>query len=71
DNGKGIDEETKSHLFEAGVKENSESPRAGLGLSIAKAIVVAHGGSIRLEDSPNGTCFRIEIQTEGQDEGLA
>ena len=49
DNGEGISPELLSHVFErryAGTQEG-----AGLGLSICKEIVEAHGGSITMESS--------------------
>ncbi len=37
----------------------------GLGLSIARDIVVAHGGDIRVDESPNaGTSFTLDIPAE-------
>lgn len=68
DNGKGIDEKLKSHLFEAGPQSDGDRSRAGLGLSIARAIVTAHGGEISLDDAPNGTCFRVVLPVEDQEE---
>jgi len=42
---------------------------SGLGLSIAKALVEAHGGSIRAEASPSGgTCIRFTIPIGGGSE---
>ena len=40
---------------------------AGLGLSIAKGIVEAHGGRIVLEQPGKGTCFRVHLPIEMPD----
>ena len=43
-----------------------DSPRgAGLGLSIVKGIVQAHGGRIGLEEIENGACFLVQLPAEG------
>ena len=56
DNSIGIKDEFKATAFEPMV--GSE----GIGLDIVKNIVVAHGGSIRLEDNPGGgTIFFISL----------
>ncbi len=70
DNGVGIPAEAMPHLFErffrvdqsrSGSKGNS-----GLGLAISKAIVEAHGGSIRAERrAEGGTEFIIELPLSG------
>jgi len=52
-----------------GVEEVLERPKerqsptsgAGLGLSIAYAIVAAHGGTLRLERLPRGTCWHVDL----------
>ncbi len=36
---------------------------AGLGLSIAKGIVAAHGGRLELTSPPKGTCFSVYLPT--------
>ena len=64
DDGPGIPEDLAPHVFDRFTK-SSASRGSGLGLAIAQAIVVAHGGSIRLlavggHGSPTGT--RIEVR---------
>lgn len=52
DDGAGMDEETKRSLFERyyrGTNTDEATDGAGLGMSIAKAIVVAYQGSINVE----------------------
>jgi signal transduction histidine kinase len=67
DSGPGVAPEMRSHVFErfgrAAVVPGDEG--FGLGLSIVKAIVEAHGGSVRIEDAePQGAVFVIEIPEE-------
>jgi signal transduction histidine kinase len=45
-------------------RKRGESAGAGLGLSIARGIVVAHGGVLELERPPRGTSFRITLPVE-------
>jgi len=51
------------------VTPQRRAPRAGagLGLSIAKAIIEAHGGSIELRRPARGTCFRISLPVEASE----
>ena len=59
DNGIGIRDEFKAKAFEPML--GSE----GIGLDKVKDIVVAHGGTIRLEDNPGGgTIFIITLSTQ-------
>jgi len=44
---------------------------AGLGLSIAKGIVEAHGGRIELAARHRGTCFRVHLPVEEAGAGRA
>jgi two-component system, OmpR family, sensor histidine kinase BaeS len=53
DNGSGIPPEVLPHIFERYYK-SSDSGGMGLGLSIAKYLVEAHGGTIRAENAPGG-----------------
>ena len=43
-----------------------KSAGAGLGLSIARGIVQAHGGRIELIPLPKGTCFRVYLPVEAE-----
>ncbi|MEN3225292.1 ATP-binding protein [Mycolicibacterium porcinum] len=69
DTGHGITPEHLPHIFDrlyrADPARTREHGGSGLGLSIAKAIVEAHGGSIRAESSssPKQTTFTVELPT--------
>lgn len=58
DNGEGIPLEYRENVFKPFFRvdssRNSATGGAGLGLSIARDIITAHGGEILLEDSPDG-----------------
>jgi PAS domain S-box-containing protein len=67
DTGPGIAAEEQQHLFDRfwqGAKQRSAG--AGLGLSIAKGIVEAHGGSLRVDSTPGrGATFTFVLPVEG------
>lgn len=64
DEGPGIPEDERPHIWERLYRgtEARKKPGLGLGLSIARAVTQAHGGSITAE-SPDGrgALFRVEI----------
>jgi signal transduction histidine kinase len=66
DDGPGISDEQKDNMLEPFVRGDSarnmdEAAGFGLGLSIARAIVLAHGGELSLHDSePHGLRVRIQ-----------
>ncbi len=64
DDGAGMPAEVALAPFDPNRRRRTPSAGAGLGLSIAKGIVTAHGGSIDLEQPPQGTCFRIRLPVE-------
>jgi signal transduction histidine kinase/ABC-type multidrug transport system ATPase subunit len=73
DDGTGMPEELTA-AFDVAPQRRAPSAGAGLGLSIAKAIIEAHGGSIELRRPARGTCFRISLPVEasyrpGTDDG--
>ena len=66
DSGPGIPPDQLEHVFERFYRLDGGRSRdrggSGLGLAIARAIVEAHGGSIRAETAPGqGATFRIEL----------
>lgn len=58
DNGPGIPEEMRDEVFRPffrlDASRNSETGGTGLGLAIARDIIHAHGGDIKLDESPMG-----------------
>lgn len=68
DDGDGIPDDAKEKLFEmffTADKGTGDARRGlGLGLSLCKSIVEAHGGSIRVYDNkPHGTQFRFTLKS--------
>jgi signal transduction histidine kinase len=67
DDGPGISDADKAHVLEPFVRGDQarnmdEATGFGLGLSIANAIVAAHGGTLSLHDrNPNGLIARIRL----------
>lgn len=71
DNGPGISDEAKQRLFDMFYTANTSSAGAdsrrglGLGLSLCKSIVEAHGGSIAVHDNqPHGAVFSFTLPLE-------
>lgn len=69
DNGKGITDEAKKRIFDMFYTADNhygDGRRSlGLGLSLCKSIVTAHGGIIDLKNNqPNGTIFFFTLQAE-------
>jgi signal transduction histidine kinase len=60
DNGPGVPERSRANLF-AAFQGSARSGGTGLGLPVAAELVGLHGGTIALEDTGVGACFRIVI----------
>jgi signal transduction histidine kinase len=73
DDGPGISEERKDIMLQPFVRGDSarnmdDAAGFGLGLSIANAIVLAHGGELSLHDrQPQGLCVRILLPSNALD----
>jgi len=64
DDGLGIPREHAERVFLPHERGISPGPGAGLGLAIARGITEAHGGAIRLEPVPTGTCVVVSLPVE-------
>lgn len=66
--GERIKKEDRERFFEAFVRgEGQRVAGTGLGLAIAKAIVIAHGGRIWIDDAPaGGTAVAFELPSEAR-----
>ncbi|WP_195269721.1 HAMP domain-containing sensor histidine kinase [Eubacterium sp. 1001713B170207_170306_E7] len=65
DEGPGMSGEQQEHLFDRyyrGAASGTESGGTGLGMAIAREIILLHGGSIEVDSHPGqGTVFRITL----------
>ena len=71
DSGEGISPEALPHLFDRLYRADPSRARttggAGLGLTIAKQLVEAHGGTIRVESAPGeGSRFIFDLPLRGE-----
>ena len=67
DNGPGIPEEARARVFDPFFTTKPEGKGTGVGLSLCRSIVAAHGGSITAEETPGGGCtivLRLPIASE-------
>jgi signal transduction histidine kinase len=61
DNGEGVSPNNRAQIFDSFFTTRRESGGTGMGLAIVRAMLDAHGGSIRLIDSEQGTAFELAI----------
>jgi signal transduction histidine kinase/ABC-type multidrug transport system ATPase subunit len=64
DDGAGMPPELAAGPFDTARRRRTPTSGAGLGLSISRGIVAAHGGTIELVPQARGTCFRIRLPVE-------
>jgi signal transduction histidine kinase len=73
DNGIGIERKFLDKIFDAFEQGDTRREGLGLGLAISKAIIEAHGGTIRAQsDGPGkGATFTIELPMHSRTESAA
>jgi two-component system nitrogen regulation sensor histidine kinase GlnL len=59
DNGCGVSDELRSHLFDAFV--TNKPTGTGLGLALVAKIINDHGGAIEYDSEPGRTTFRVML----------
>jgi CheY-like chemotaxis protein len=68
DDGCGMDDDTKSQIFEPFFTSKPRSEGAGLGLSLVYSVVAGSGGSIDIESAPGrGTTVRLYMPRFAED----
>ena len=66
DNGEGMDEETRAHMFERFFKGTGNPDSNGIGMYLAKQIIQLHEGAIHVTSTPDeGTSFHIRLYFYG------
>ncbi len=69
DEGTGIDAEDLPYIFERfyrADRSRGRTPGSGIGLTVARELIVANGGTVGVEATgPNGTTFRVTLPAAG------
>ena len=70
DTGPGIPDDVRDRIFEPFFTTKPEGVGTGIGLSVCHGIVQAHGGTIDVTSSPEGTafCLRLPVDTSPAEE---
>ena len=74
DNGKGMDDETRSHVFDPfySTKKRGDSKVSGLGLTVAQKLVMQNAGKIAIKSIPGkGTNFSIVLPLKSRNKVTA
>jgi signal transduction histidine kinase len=64
DDGPGVPAELRGRIFDPFFTTKEVGKGTGLGLTMARAMIERHRGTLALVDSPKGTLFRIELPSE-------
>ncbi len=64
DNGNGIAMELRDRIFEPFFTTHAPGQGLGLGLDMAQRIVSKHRGYIRMQSTPEATCFQVRLPIE-------
>ncbi len=74
DNGPGVPVEDRERLFGLLTRGDRRKPGIGLGLAVCRRLVDAHGGSISLEEAPEGGALvrvRVPLEAAEPDSGVS
>ena len=66
DNGEGVSPNNRPQIFDSFFTTRRDSGGTGMGLAIVRAMLDAHGGTIRLLDSERGATFELTIPLADQ-----
>ena len=69
DTGPGIPQQIRRSLFQP-FTTAGKSNGLGLGLTLSRQTVAEHGGTLTLEDSRQGACFRVTLPAKAKDSTL-
>ena len=66
DQGPGVPDSLRPHLFERGARGDNGVPGHGLGLFIVQRVMMLHGGVVDLQpNTPHGSIFRLLLPQDG------
>jgi len=72
DDGRGIPEELRAHLFDRLVTTRVAGRGSGFGLAMVHSVMHQHGGHVRVESAPGqGSCFRLYFPLADEAEAAA
>jgi signal transduction histidine kinase len=69
DTGPGVPNHIRSSLFQP-FTTAGKSNGLGLGLTLSRQTVAEHGGTLTLQDSRQGACFRVTLPAKVKDTAL-
>jgi signal transduction histidine kinase len=61
DDGEGVSPNNRGQIFDSFFTTRRERGGTGMGLAIVRAVLEAHGGTIRLVDAGTGAAFELKI----------
>jgi signal transduction histidine kinase len=61
DDGEGVSTNNRPQIFDSFFTTRRDSGGTGMGLAIVRAMLDAHGGTIRLVETERGTAFELNI----------
>jgi len=69
DDGPGIPREAQGHVFEPFYTTKEVGAGTGLGLDVARRIIVAHGGGVSVRSEPGETRFAVGLPVGSKQNG--